>query len=288
MAEPDAKRVFVIHGRNDAARREMFTFLRAIGLHPIEWSEALHATGTASPYIGQVLDTAFGMAQAIVVLMTPDEIAYLIPAYSHGEHDPETQPAAQARPNVLFEAGMAMGRDPKRTVLVELGSVRPFSDVSGLHAVRLAPTPEKRKDLAQRLKTAGCEVNLNGDDWMQTGDFTAPEVPGAGRPLGRRVPSQSGQGAARVDGRYFKRSAGSDQLQIINRSGENLLNLRPENLGDYPGRIMGFPIERLPAFKDVKLMTFTHGERDRFDLVIVGQTEGGEDFRDSVFLDFNG
>lgn len=288
MSEPDPKRVFVIHGRNDAARREMFAFLRAVGLHPIEWSEALHATGSASPYIGDVLDTAFGMAQAVVVLMTPDEIAYLLPAYKHGDDDPEGEAKPQARPNVLFEAGMAMGRDPHRTVLVELGTLRPFSDVAGRHAVRLGPTPEKRKDLAQRLKTAGCDVNLNGDDWMQTGDFQAPEVPGAGQPLGRRVPSRSGGGSARVDGRYFRRSAGSDQVQIINRSGENLYNLRPENLDDFPGTIRGFPIEKLPPFKDAKLMALTHGSRDRFELVIAGQTESGEDFRDPVFLDFNG
>ena len=117
-ADPDPKRVFVIHGRNDAARREMFTFLRAIGLNPIEWSRALASTGSASPYIGEVLDTAFNMAQAIVVLMTPDEMAHLLSDHASGPDDPEMKPAPQARPNVLFEAGIAIGRDPKRTVLV--------------------------------------------------------------------------------------------------------------------------------------------------------------------------
>jgi hypothetical protein len=90
-----------------------------------------------------------------------------------------------------------------------------------------------------------------------------------------------------VDGRYFRRSGGSDQIQIVNRRGETLLNLRPENLSEFPGRIWGFPVERLPAFKDVKLSALTTNHKERFDLVIIGQTEGGEDFRDSVFLDFN-
>ena len=186
---PDPRRVFVIHGRNDTARHDMFAFLRSIGLWPIEWNEALDNTGSASPYIGEILDTAFGMAQAVVVLMTPDEIAYLLPAHRNGDDDPEGAAKPQARPNVLFEAGMAMGRDPKRTVLVELGSVRPFSDVAGRHAVRLNNTPEKRKDLAQRLRTAGCAVSLNGNDWLRAGDFSPPTVPDG--QLGRRVPSTS-------------------------------------------------------------------------------------------------
>jgi hypothetical protein len=34
-------------------------------------------TGEATPYIGDVLNAAFASAQAVVVLQTPDDIAYL-------------------------------------------------------------------------------------------------------------------------------------------------------------------------------------------------------------------
>ena len=101
-----ARKVFVVHGRNDQARSAMFAFLQSIGLDPIEWSEAVKMTGEGSPYIGQVLDVAFSSAQAIVVLLTPDDIAYLRSEYASDENDTETEPSAQARPNVLFEAGM--------------------------------------------------------------------------------------------------------------------------------------------------------------------------------------
>ena len=47
-------------------------------------------------------------------------------------------------------------------------------------------TPEKRNDLAQRLKTAGCEVDTSGTDSLKAGDFTAPKV--ADGPIGRRIP----------------------------------------------------------------------------------------------------
>lgn len=175
-----ARRVFVVHGRNAAARNTIFTFLRSLGLDPIEWSVAVKMTGEGSPYIGQVLDAAFAAAQAVVVLLTPDDIAYLRSEYSSGEDDPETKPLAQARPNVLFEAGMAMGRDAKRTVLVEFGNLRAFSDVAGRHAVRIDGTVAKRKDFAQRLQSAGCDVNLEGEDWLTVGDFTPPPPPGGG------------------------------------------------------------------------------------------------------------
>ena len=102
----DAKKVFVIHGRNEAARRGLFAFLRSIGLEPIEWSQAIEMTGNGSPYIGEVLNAAFGAAQAVIVLQTPDDVAYLHESLA-AAGDPDTIPQMQPRPNVLFEAGMA-------------------------------------------------------------------------------------------------------------------------------------------------------------------------------------
>jgi predicted nucleotide-binding protein len=129
----------------------MFEFLRSINLKPIEWDEAIRMTGHGSPYIGTVLDAAFDHATAIVVLMTPDEVAYLQPRYGHGPNDPETNPAAQARPNVLFEAGMALGRDEKRTVLVEVGEVREFSGPTRLSGVGCRGVSS-----CSRRRRAGC------------------------------------------------------------------------------------------------------------------------------------
>ena len=170
----DTKRVFVVHGRNERAREAIFTFLRAIGLHPLEWSEVTQATGKPTPYIGDILNVAFSRAHAIVVLFTPDDEARLKEhLWEEKEHDYETALAGQARPNVLFEAGMAMGRNNERTVLVELGNLRPFSDISGLHVVRLDNNIQTWKELANRLETAGCPVNWDGTDWQEAGDFQA-------------------------------------------------------------------------------------------------------------------
>ena len=90
----DPQRVFVVHGRNQAAADAMFAFLSALGLKPIEWDQAVAMTGKGSPYVGEVLDVAFREGQAFVVLLTPDDVAYLHSDYAHGEHDPETADAA--------------------------------------------------------------------------------------------------------------------------------------------------------------------------------------------------
>ena len=168
----DAREVFVVHGRNLASRNALFEFLRVIDLHPLEWSEAVTATGKPSPYIGEVLDAAFSKAHAVIVLFTPDDEARLRQEFRKDNEPPhETELTGQARPNVLFEAGMAMGRHPDRTILVELGSLRPFTDVAGLHVIRMDDSSQRRQELAHRLRTAGCPIKLEGTDWHTAGDF---------------------------------------------------------------------------------------------------------------------
>lgn len=172
----DARKVFVVHGRNAAAAEAMFTFLRAVGLQPLEWTQGIRATGLTTPYIGDILDKLFLEGQAVVVLFTPDDLAMLHPQFRTEVEAPyETMLTGQARPNVLFEAGMAMGRHPDQTILVELGNLRPFSDVAGRHVVRLDDTPERRQELVIRLQNAGCPVDMNaaGASWYRAGEFTS-------------------------------------------------------------------------------------------------------------------
>ncbi len=168
----DSSKVFVVHGRNETARQALFAFLRTIGIHPLEWSEIIAETGKASPYIGEVLEKGFSMVQAVVVLMTPDDEAQLRePFRTPSDLEYESQLTPQARPNVLIEAGMALGLHPNRTIIVELGQLRPASDLLGRHVVRLSDTSQSRQDLADRLKNAGCSLTLSGRDWHSAGEF---------------------------------------------------------------------------------------------------------------------
>jgi predicted nucleotide-binding protein len=178
VQDPDPQRVFVVHGRDEDMRMAMFDFLRAIHLSPIEWGNAIRMTGKAAPYVGEVLDVALAQAQAIVVIMTPDDEARIRSSLIRDD-DPEYERelTPQARPNVLFESGLALGREPSRTVIVEIGTLRPFSDIAGRHTIRLDNAIDKRQELAQRLETAGCSVDLTGTDWHTAGDFEAGQSP---------------------------------------------------------------------------------------------------------------
>jgi len=154
------------------AARELHTFLRSLGLQPIEWNQAIRRTRQATPYVGAILDTAFRDAAAVVVLLTADDEARLRSAFRKSS-DPhyERLLTGQARANVLFEAGMAFGRNPDSTVLVQMGEVRPFSDVAGRHVAHLSNDSTSRQELATKLANAGCNVNTRGTDWLTAGDL---------------------------------------------------------------------------------------------------------------------
>lgn len=170
---PDTRTVFVIQDRDEEARKALYGFLRALDLRPVEWEENVHKTGSAAPFLGDVLARAFEDTQAAIVLLTPDDVASLHPNL-HGANEPdyETRPTGQPRANVLFEAGMALALHPQRTIIIEIGQLRPFSDIGGRNVIRFDGSVEKLKKIAQRLKNAGCTINDTGTDWLDTTRFT--------------------------------------------------------------------------------------------------------------------
>lgn len=290
-SEADPRSVFVIHGRNEPAREALFTFLRSIDLAPIEWSEAISMTGSASPYIGDVLDAAFRRAQAVVVLQTPDDIAHLHESLTY-PGDPETQPQMQPRPNVLYEAGMAMGRNPERTVMVELGQVKVFSDIHGRHAVRLDNSVAKRQDLAMRLRNAGCAVNLDGTSWHTAGDLTPPSAPGGGLPLGRKLPSSQSTGLPRLTARLHERSGNKlSDVIVTNHGPGSVYELTAEPTGD--DELVRLrdeePVPTLPPGKSVRVLqrmpaSFSQVKRSYFTIRLLGKTADGVEINQEEFV----
>ena len=199
----DNNNIFVVHGRNNLARDSMFAFLRALKLNPIEWNEAIKMTGKASPFIGEILNKAFSEAQAVVVILSGDDEARLKKEFQTEDDPPyEKNLTPQDRPNVLFEAGMAFGRHEDRTVIVQIGSeLRPFSNITGRHIIKLHNSPQQSNALAQRLITAGCPVDISRTDWYSAGNF--------------EISNMSSQNAELA---IANQADGSEQLEIRNNA----------------------------------------------------------------------
>jgi hypothetical protein len=161
-----ARNVFVVHGRDEQARDALFGLLRALGLRPLGWETLVAATGNTSPYLRDVIIQGIGMAQAAVVLMTPDDIVRLHPdLLGPDEDEHEGRAAMQARPNVIMELGMALATYADRTIVLFAGRHRPMADLSGLNYIRLYSGEECLEKIIRRLQTARCEVRDDAPDW---------------------------------------------------------------------------------------------------------------------------
>jgi predicted nucleotide-binding protein len=225
------KTVFVVFGRNEKLKNSMFQFLDSIGLKPLEWNEAIKATGKPSPYIGEVLSKAFELARAIVVMFTPDDEVRLKEEF-HLSNEPEyeRQLTAQSRPNVIFEAGMALGRAEDRTVMVEIGDMRPFTDVLGRHVVRMNNTLVRREELISKLETAGCPVDKTGKAWLEAGDF---QLEMSEKKIIEKVEAPKGSKKANIVHALVNRGFGNYALRLTNTGGSEARNVRT-SLDDTP------------------------------------------------------
>jgi predicted nucleotide-binding protein len=172
-AHPDiARRVFVVYGRDSRLTSRFFDLLRAVDLRPLEWETLVQATGRATPSLAEVVAQAPHLAQATLVLLSPDDIVELHPDLAlDSDALQERGPGAQARPNVLFELGLAMMAYPDNTVIVEVGQMRPLSDLAGLNVIRFDGSEMAIRKVLHRLEIAGCAVDLSAQDWLDPNRF---------------------------------------------------------------------------------------------------------------------
>jgi predicted nucleotide-binding protein len=188
--QPDAaRRVFVVYGRDTALTKGFFDLLYTVGLEPLEWEKLVGPTGTATPSLAQVVSKAPHLAQATLVLLSPDDIVQLHPDLGQAsDHPHEGARMGQARPNVLFELGLAFMAYPERTVIVEVGRLRPVSDLAGLNVVRFDGSGIAVRKVLNRLALAGCPVDMSGTDWLDPSRFaglaTYDRGPGTGGTTG--------------------------------------------------------------------------------------------------------
>lgn len=142
----DNKKVFVVHGHDDAAKSEMARFLEKAGLEPI----VLHEKASSSRTIIEKIEANSDVGYA-VVLYTPCDIG------AKKSESPELK--SRARQNVVFEHGYFIGRLGRSRVSAFLvDGVEAPNDISGVVYIDLDLRGAWKLDLAKELKEAGYTV----------------------------------------------------------------------------------------------------------------------------------
>lgn len=153
-----ARNVFLIHGRDNGLAASFRDLLQAAGLRPLEWEALVRATGHTAPHLGEVIDTAVRLAQATLVVLSPDDIVQPHPDLALDSPPQEVGLAGQPSANVLIEFGMAIAANRERTIPVIVGQLKPITDLAGLNFIRFDGSAAAIMKLLNRLKLAGCPV----------------------------------------------------------------------------------------------------------------------------------
>jgi predicted nucleotide-binding protein len=143
------KKIFVVHGHDEAALQAVARFLERIELEPIVLKE--------QPDRGLTIIEKFveyaGHAGFAVILLTPDDLG--------GAAASETQ-QERARQNVIFELGFFVGQLGRGHVcLMRKGKVEMPSDLSGVIYKDLDSGESWKFSLVQELKAAGVTLDAN-------------------------------------------------------------------------------------------------------------------------------
>jgi predicted nucleotide-binding protein len=150
-AKLDSRKVFVVHGRDNAAKDGVARFLQKVGLEPI----ILHEQANAGRTIIEKFETYSDDVAFAVVLLTPDDQG------SEAVEPPQVRP--RARQNVIMELGYFIGRLGRtRVCALHKGSVELPSDYQGVVYVEMDAAGAWRAKLAQELVQSKISIELIG------------------------------------------------------------------------------------------------------------------------------
>lgn len=169
--------VFVVHGRDSAVQKDLFKFLRVIGLQPTIFDRA-RSPGSEMNF--DIVRTGMESAAAVLLLLTPEEASYLRDDLRFPGEDGHVW---HPRPNVIFEAGWALGAHQGKTTIVEAGFTHSISDMHGFNTVRMSGGQHALNDLVHRLKLLGLQPDTTDSAWMVAEEYpnllsvAAPTMP---------------------------------------------------------------------------------------------------------------
>ncbi len=146
---PGTRRVFIVHGQDEAAKETLARFLEKLDLHPVILHEQPNQGRTVIEKFEGYADVEFA-----VVLFTPDDVGY-----PNGE---PMKTRSRARQNVIFELGYFIGRlgRSRVSVLYKVG-VEILSDYEGVVYVSMDDPQGWRLLLAREIKASGIDIDLN-------------------------------------------------------------------------------------------------------------------------------
>ena len=145
----DARKVFLVHGRDVAAQQSVARFLERLGLDPVILSECPNGGRTIIEKFEQESNVGYA-----IVLFTPDDIGGLRDG---------TEEQMRARQNVIFELGYFVGRKGRsRVCVLNVPGVEIPSDFFGVAYIPFSVSSEDWKiGLVKELKAADFDIDAN-------------------------------------------------------------------------------------------------------------------------------
>lgn len=143
------RRVFVVHGHDEAAKAIVARFLEHLALEPIILHEQPNRGQTVIEKFERATDVGFA-----VVLLTPDDVGYA--------RDSPNELRPRARQNVVLELGYFIGQ-LGRTAVCALckEDIELPSDYSGVLYTRMDDGDGWKLELAREINAAGIAIEMN-------------------------------------------------------------------------------------------------------------------------------
>ena len=151
VPEPRTDKVFIVHGRDNAARDAVARFMDQLDIDAVILSEQASGGRTIIEKFEAEAEVGFA-----IVLLTPDD--------QGGLQDSDGDPRPRARQNVVFEMGFFVGKlGRKRVCALQADDVEMEipSDYAGVVYVPFGAGRDWRLRLAAELRSAGFDVDLN-------------------------------------------------------------------------------------------------------------------------------
>ncbi len=143
-----SRKIFIVHGHDDAARDAVARSVTALGLEPV----ILHEQPNRGATIIEKFEKHAAVGFAIIIV-TPDDV---------GRDKDDDTLRDRARQNVILELGYFVGRLGRdRVMILRKGNVEDPSDFTAVVWQELDGAGAWKLKLGQELKDAGYNVDLN-------------------------------------------------------------------------------------------------------------------------------